>query len=443
MMSVKIPLAGALLSVLVAGMPVSAQAVPPGVPVVTLEEARRRALVIDPAAVGARSQVATAGWERRTARIDLLTPTVTAGTSYTHFSEPFFNFGTGNISPNATSATLQANYTLLGAGKLGELRRSGASLAYAEASEIAASFAVTMDTDGAYFAVLANRELARVNTERLRRAQEQLTVARVRVVAGDAISTDSLQLLLEVNRARFALLRSDSAVAVSRLHLGRRIGLEAGADAAPIDTTAPPQLPLSVDAAILELRSRGPSVQAARAAERRADALLGVEREGYFPDISLGATTGAYDSEFFPSALSRSQLALTVSIPIWNGGQRELQVARARAQRTVARAERADHERAASELMAGAWHGYETSRAGIELALVGVVVANETFRVQGARYREGATTILDLLAAQVALSEAEAALVQARYSARLALARIESLLGRRIFENASMNPLNR
>jgi outer membrane protein TolC len=54
--------------------------------------------------------------------------------------------------------------------------------------------------------------------------------------------------------------------------------------------------------------------------------------------------------------------------------------------------------------------------------------------VQSARYREGATTILDLLEAQVALSEAEATLVQSRYATRLALARIEALLGRRLFD---------
>jgi len=84
--------------------------------------------------------------------------------------------------------------------------------------------------------------------------------------------------------------------------------------------------------------------------------------------------------------------------------------------------------------MAQAYHGYITSRSGVDLALVGVAAARENFRVQRARYQEGATTILDLLEAQVALSESEAALIQARYSTRLALAQIESLLGRRIFE---------
>jgi outer membrane protein TolC len=55
--------------------------------------------------------------------------------------------------------------------------------------------------------------------------------------------------------------------------------------------------------------------------------------------------------------------------------------------------------------------------------------------MQELRYRSGATTILDLLDAQVSLADAEAGLVQARYQTRLALARLEAILGRRLFSN--------
>jgi outer membrane protein TolC len=404
------------------------------IPVVTLVEARRRAAAIDPAAVAARGDVEMAVWERRAAFTGLFTPIVTAATTYTHFSREFFNFGTGQITPNATSATLEARYELFGLSKFTELKRSKASLESAEASETAASFRTALATDAAYFAVLANRDLARVATDRLRRAEEQFGIARVRVSAGEAIATDSLQLLLEMNRAQFALLRSDSALAVSRLRLGRHVGLSGPAEAAPIDSAAPPALPMSLDEATAEMRQRGPEMEAVRAAERSADAVLAAERGGYLPDVTVGATTGAYDQDFFPSALKRSQIGITVSLPIWNGGRREMEVARARADRDVARAERQDRERGAAELIAEAYHGYETARAGIELALVGVAVATESYRVQGARHREGATTILDLLEAQVALSEAESTLVQSRYAAQLALAQLEALLGRRVFD---------
>jgi len=404
-------------------------------PVVTLTEARRRAASVNPGAVAARGQLETAAWERRSALSNLLTPTVTAGGNYTHFSEPFFNLGTGALSPNSTSATLEARYTVLGAGKLGKLKSSRASVDAAEAGEIASRFQTALAADAAYFSVLADRELFRVAADRLRRAEEQLDVARVRVQAGEAIATDSLQLLLEVNRAQLAVLSRDSAVVTSRLRLGRQIGLMGPADAAPIDTAVPPPLPLTQQAAVSEMRSRGPQVVAARATERRADALLLAQRESYLPEVSVGAITGAYDSEMFPSERKRTQLALTVSLPIWNAGQRELEVSRARIDRDVARAEREESEREAAEVIAQAYHGYGVSRAAIGLAMVGVAVSSENFRVQGARYREGATTILDLLEAQVALSEAEATLVQSRYATRLALARLEALLGRRLFEN--------
>lgn len=409
-------------------------------PVVALEEARRRAMSVDPDAVEATSRVETAVWERRAAYANMFTPTVRAGVNYTHFSDPFFNFGTGAISPNATSATVEASYTLLGAGKYGNLKNARASLQSAEASETAARFRTALATDDAYYAVLANGELQRVAQDRLNRAQEQFGVARARVLAGEAIASDSLQLLLEVNRARLAMLSRDSALVASRLGLGRQIGLTGPADAAPIDTALLPPLPITREEAVAEMRERGPELLAARAAERGAEAVVGAMREQYLPEITLGATAGAYDSELFPSALSRTQVAVTVSLPIWNAGQRELTVARARADRNVARAARQDSERAAAESMAQAYHGFVTARAGVELALVGVAVSGENYRVQRARYREGATTILDLLEAQVALSEAEATLVQSRYATRLALARIEALLGRRIFENDGTNP---
>jgi outer membrane protein TolC len=80
-----------------------------------------------------------------------------------------------------------------------------------------------------------------------------------------------------------------------------------------------------------------------------------------------------------------------------------------------------------------AYDGFTTARATADLAGEQVRVAGENFRVQQARYRTGATTILDLLKAQSDLDDAEAALVQARYATRLALAGLETILGRRLF----------
>jgi outer membrane protein TolC len=378
--------------------------------------------------------VRVAGWGRRAATADLVAPRLAGSISYIRFSEPFFNFGTGSISPNAAAASLEASYVIIGAGKLGALKSSRAAQASAEANETATRFHSALGTDAAYFAVLAARELARVATDRVNRAEGQLAVARVRVVAGEAIASDSLQLVLELNRARLTLLRQDSAVVVSRFQLGNRIGLSGPADALAFDTGTLPALPFTEEQAVAELRDRGPDVEAARAEERRAESVLGAERENYLPALTLSATTGAYDSDLFPTALKRSQLQLAMSLPFWDGGQRELAVARLQADRNVAQARRDELERSAGARIAEAYHGWVARR--ISLAEVGVTAATETYRVQRARYGEGATTILELLEAQVALSEAEATLVQARFASWLALSQIEALLGRRVFDAA-------
>jgi len=423
-----------LVAVVVNQAPLPAQVGGPAVPVVTLGEARERALAVNPSGVAARGEVDVAVWSRRSAVTDLVTPNMSAVTSYAGYSDPSFNPGTGGFGSSAASATLQASYTLLGGGKFAALKRSRADLDRAEAVETATAFRVALATDAAYYAVLADRELKRVADARLERAEEQLSIARSRVESGYAISSDSLQLLLEVNKARLDVVRRDSAFTVSRLRLGSLIGLDGAADAAPIDSAVPPALPFTQEQAIAELRARGPELVMARAAERQAGAALSVEREAYLPEITVSAQAGKYDSELFPSAFNRSHFTVNVSLPIWNGGHRELLMARARADRDVAKARREARERSAAEEMAAAFNGYNTARASTELAQVGIAAAMANYRVQRARYREGSTTILDLLEAQVALSEAESMLVQSRYAARLALAQLEALLGRRIFE---------
>ena len=78
---------------------------------------------------------------------------------------------------------------------------------------------------------------------------------------------------------------------------------------------------------------------------------------------------------------------------------------------------------------------YQTSRAAVELAGVGVAVARETYRMQELRYRSGASTILDLLDAQVNLAAGRGRPGAGSLSTRLALARLEAILGRRLFSN--------
>ena len=110
-------------------------------------------------------------------------------------------------------------------------------------------------------------------------------------------------------------------------------------------------------------------------------------------------------------------------------------MSRARINRDVARAIRDDLERGVRRDVTAALTPTRPAGRRRSSPASGWWWRGENYRMQEMRYRAGASTILDLLDAQVSLAEAEAGLVQARYVTRLSLARLEAILGRRLFSN--------
>jgi outer membrane protein TolC len=407
-------------------------------PRVTLDQAIARAARLDPNYVRALGQVDNAEWGRRAALAVFVLPSLGVSIDATRYSTEFFNIGTGRNQSDAVNATFQASYDVFNARKLADLGRTRAELESADAGELEQRFRSALLTEADYYDVLQNQELARVAADRTQRAEEGLGIARARVVSGAAVQSDSLQLVLELTQARTDQLRRDAALRVARLQLGRRVGEAGPVDAEPVDTAPAPELPLGLDEAVQLAVTQGPQYRAARAGERAASALLKAERGQYLPQVTLLGTHVRFDDSFFPSARNVSSIALSVSLPIWDDGRRELAISQARVNRDVSRAIREDLERAARPDVTQAYEAYVTARATAALSSTGVLVAQENYRVQESRYRAGSTTILDVLDAQIRLTQSEADLVQARYAARLALAGLEAILGHRLFTNRNV-----
>ncbi len=415
---------------------VAAAALEPGdsIPQITLEEALERAGRLDPAYVAAVRQVSDARWSWRAAVSSFVLPSVSVQLSATSYSNQFFNVGTGQPASDIVDARLEGTLNLFsGFSKVYELKRAGAELEGARAAETLARFTTGLFTEADFFDLLAQHELERVVTERVRRATEQLAVARARVIAGAAVQTDSLQLLLELTEARVELLRQSSRRRVAQYQLGRRVGLPGPVDAVLREPLETPDLPLLEREAVAEALQSSPQILAARAEERAAEALVKSTRGAYLPSLDLFGRITSTDDTFFPDAVTRNAVGLRLSLPIWNDAQREIALSRANTTLEVAQATRSDLERSLRRDVVESYEAYEAARAAQELAAQAVLVAQENLRVQQERYRAGATTILDLLSADVRMAEAEAGLVQARYTTRLALSTLEAILGRRLF----------
>lgn len=406
------------------------------IPRITLAEALRRSTRFDPNYVQALGQIENAEWGRRAAMLAFFVPSVELGLDETKYSQSFFNpADPANPTSTLVVGRASANYEVFSLRKFSEPSRARAELASAEAGELEQRFQTALETESAYYDVIVNEELARVAQQRAARAREGLGVARARVSSGAAVQTDSLQLVLELIRAQVDSLIQHNALRTAQLELGRRVGASGPVTATPYDSLPPAKLPLNLAEAMRAALDQGPQYRAAVADERSAAAALRAQRGGYIPTLRIGGVHQRYDTQFFPGASNITSVTFTLSYPLWNNGQREIETSRARVNRDVARTIREDVERVVRRDVTGSYDRYETSAAAVDLARLGVDVAQQTYRMQELRYRAGAGTILDLLDAQLSLAEAEAGLVRARNEARLALARLEAILGRRLFAN--------
>ncbi len=402
---------------------------------VTLEQAIVRATRLDPNYVRALGQVDNAEWGRRAAIATFVLPSITVSLNATKYSTDQFNIGTSRPQNVSVIADATARYELFSGRKFADLGRTAAELDQAQATELEQRFQTALQTEADYYGVLLNQELGGVARERVRRGEEGLTIARARVTSGAAVQSDSLQFVLELTQARLDQLQRDAGLTVARLQLGRRVGEAGPVDAEPIDTAPAPDLPLGLPEAVDMALAQGPQYRAARSAERAASSVLKAERGAYLPTVAVIGEHTRFDLKFFPSAVNVSSISLGVSLPIWDDGRRELRITQARVNRDVSRAIREDLERAARRDVTAAYEAYRTAQATTALSETAVVVAKENYRVQESRYRAGATTILDVLDAQLRLTQSEADLVQSRYAARLALAGLEAILGHRLFTN--------
>lgn len=398
------------------------------VQVVTLEQAVQMSLAADPRVVAAQSGISNAQATLQQARGAFL-PTLNVSSTYGNSSNERLDPNSGNRVSESYTANTQLGYELFSGGRRGAERRSArAGRDAAEAGLRSERYTAVLATTEAFYAAAAAEEVLGAARQREGRAQQQMSFAQTRLDVGTATRSDVLRAELEVGNARIAVIDAETAVRTSRLTLGRRVGVDRPVRPAP--TALPgeaPALPSPERLGMLAVE-RSPSVLAAQADLRAAQAATRASHSTYMPSLRATAGYDWFSFEFPPSERSWS-VRLTASLPVFNGFQREAGVTRARAaQRTAEAAARDAAVFARTEAATAA----EEVRAAGERAAVSlraVELARADLEIQQERYQLGATTILELQASQVTLADAEVAAVRARQALATSLARLETVIG--------------
>jgi outer membrane protein len=425
-----------VLAVAAVSAPASGQEITPVVPVdsVTLEEAVERALEVNPQMVQALGSLGTAEYATKQAYASML-PSLSvssgANLSSSERYDPTTNLRVSGQN-SSYSAGISGSMELFAGGRnLATVRSARAEARAAEATLVTREFAVALAAKQAYFAVLRARELIVLNEERIAQAEEQLDAAERRLQVGRATRSDVLRSRLELSNARQALLQSVTQHRDAMYGLGQTVGVVGPVTAVDAPSLEPEELAMSVDAMRELVLEESPSVVSALADVTVAHAGVAQARAQYFPTIGASAGYNWSNDEFnLDQGLTSWNTRLSISYPLFNGLQREVNADRAGASLRVAEATAADAARAAVVQLESLVAALDLAEQQLAILNESVEVAREDYRVQQERYELGSATILELVSSQIALMQAEYDLVNARYDYQLAKAELESLVGR-------------
>ena len=404
---------------------------------VALDEAVRLAQRNAPAAVSARNTLRTSAAAVRTAYAQYIPSLSASGSGSRQGGETFFQ---GKLvpysgSPWSYSRGLSASLELFDGGRRWfNLKSAQANVDAAEAGETSQRFNIALQVKQQYFAVLAARESESAARRQLEQAQEQLKSSIAKVSAGAATKSDSLRSAIQVGNARLAMLTAQNNLRVANAGLTRLVGASDVVTASPADTAEMGRIVLD-STQLTAMAMEGPSVKQAEATLVAARAAKNAAKTPYMPTISSSYNlSGNNTSENFDFGSGRipkqTSLRFSVNFPLFNNLSREENVTRTSVAEDNAIASLRDARLAQQQSLVQYLGAFRTAEERVAIQLSTVAAAEEDLRVQQQRYNLGASVLLDLLTSQTTLDQARAALIQARYDARIAKSQVEALVGR-------------
>ncbi len=267
-----------------------------------------------------------------------------------------------------------------------------------------------------YLSLLTDDELLRVTRETLTTREESLKLTKLKFDNGAASELDyaGARSLLEGARVALAQLARQRAQDQNALVLllGQAVPAELPAGLLLLQQAQLPELPAGVPSDVL---LRRPDVRQAEQALLAANASIGSARANFFPRISLTAGLGFASSDL-GRLFSSNQLGWTfapqILLPLFDAGRTQAGVDSATVGRDIAVAQYEKAIQGAFREVADALAGRATLGAQLQAQNAQTESEATRLRLVDLRYRNGASSYLDVLDAQRSLFAAQQAQVQ-------------------------------
>ncbi len=285
----------------------------------------------------------------------------------------------------------------------------------AELERLAAAGDLTLQVSQAFYDAVAAAQRQAVRRAAVEQAKAQLQVARRRFEVGEVAAVDVAQLQARAAAERQQAVEAAGAADLARRRLARLAGVhELGELEPPGSIPVPDGDVAGLEAAALERRAELQALDQRLAA---AGLVITVEKGAWLPELDVHAQYYAQKAEF-PSK-DWSSVALTLKVPVYDGGVTAARVAKAREDQVQVELMQREVEKLVRDQVDTAAIGHRTAVAALDAAEERLAAAREAHRQVERAYRVGEATATDLLVATTELTDAETAEIIARWQREL------------------------
>ncbi len=435
----------------------------------------------------------TAAAATRSARGQLL-PNLSssAGVSWREGRPQVFNgvgFG-ANANTVGSSANLNAS---LSYGFDVLLQPKSAKLAEraTEAEADAASQQLRTAVTTQYLVALQSQARAVLQDTLLESSRLSVDLAKAKLAAGSATTLDVQRAEVALGQQRVQVVQARNTLAIEKLRLFENLGVSPPiSDVALTTTFAVAPVTTSLSDLLALAKTGNPNVIARRDREDAAAVNQRIAKAAYLPQLSLSAGYGGYTNSYtdnnftvaqalsskqsgcyqrgnvleivgqpfdpttcagislsaqetaaaratnaaFPFSFTRNpyNVSAQVSLPIFNGWQREQRVAEAAVARDNAKQAVRQQELAAQQAVRTAYLNLDAAQQTVTIQDANGTLAREALLLAETRYRVGQATFLDVANARADFSRAESDRITAVYDFHRAFAALEQAVGRRL-----------
>jgi outer membrane protein TolC len=336
-----------------------------------------------------------------------------------------------DINTGYEVAELKVQWLLCDFGRrLGRYKQAGLAVEIARLQADRARQTVANEVAVSYYQVLRARALGRTARASVRRAEDELEVARKLAKGGAEVREKVLRASVQLAQARRALDQTDEGEGVALAAFNLAVGLNVSAptrladepaDVLPFEKT----LAESLQAAVSQRREFAVAQRAIESAQvglrvAKADFAPRLVADGSLLDFQQSAPRGHADL-----ALGLIKLEWT----LFEGGKRVAQKRLADSQVRDAVAQAEEVADTIAFQVNRAYRQVVASRKGIDRARPAVEDAQESYRLVLARFRTGEATASDIVEAESTLTRAEQDYLNSLYDYRTARVRLDYAVG--------------